>query len=218
MLTETLNFSAMPYPTGATVTSLIRLDTGAMVTGSIVGVGPSWVLSINEPQPGLIYSYIITFTFSGLGTSQASGTVQGTNQNPVGTYTSYSLLCQKYGTINITRWSNHDNNTTQPDYNNIQLGITNGESFLTQYWANGPYFTPLTPAVPLVQDWASTFSAKWVYETRGLFEDDPVGNKLMGDYNQALSQMALYKGNTQMALGCQRRWPSPTAAVPAFRR
>jgi hypothetical protein len=206
----------MPDPTGATITALVRLDTGGTVSGSIGGSGTAWVLTITEPQPGLMYAYTITFTFA-VGSSQANGFVTGTNQNPVGTYTSYALLCQKYGTINITRWSNHDNNTTQPDYNNISLGISNGESFLDQYWANGPYFTPLTPAVPLVQDWASTFSAKWIYETRGLFEDDPIGNKLMGDYNQALSQMALYKGNTQMALGCQRRWPSPTAAVPAFR-
>lgn len=140
--------------------------------------------------------------------------------NPVGIYTSYTLLCQKYGAINITRWSNHDNADQNPDFYNITLGISTGESLFNQFWNNGPFFVPLSPVLPIVSDWATTFVAYWLYTTRGLFEmtEDSVGNKLQLGYNLALNQMAQFKGSTSvMSLGCARRWPSPTAAVPSFR-
>lgn len=215
MASTTLNFPTTPYPISAVVTSCTRNDTGGGVTANITGAGANWILAITEPVPNLTYSYTVTFSFTGGIQSQAIGTVNGTVSTPIGYYTSYSLMCQKYGTTNITRWSNHDNNDQLPDYTNITLGIGVAESQLNQFFSNGPYTVPLTPINATISDWATSLAALWIYETRGMFEDNPQANKLTPDAANARRWMAAYKGNTStLSLPSIRRWPTPTAAVP----
>jgi len=217
LITASLNFPTTPYPVSAVVTSCVRNDTGGSVGASIGGSGANWILSITEPAPNLTYTYQVTFTFAGSIQSVASGTVNGTVSTPTGYYTNYGLMCQKYGTINITRWSNTDNLDVLPNYSNITLGIGVAESQINQFFANGPYNVPLAPINYTISDWATSLAALWVYETRGMFEDNPQANKLTPDAKNAWRWMAAYKGNTStLTLGtAQRRWPTPTAAVAA---
>jgi Protein of unknown function (DUF1320) len=134
----------------------------------------------------------------------------------------YAALCLKYGTTNITLWSNKGNNSTNPDYNSIQLAVTTGEAQFNNFWQNGPYVVPLNPVNGQIADWAVSVVAWWLYTKRGLFESgDPVGAKLKTEYNAAISMMANYKGNTSVMAfypPLARRWPSPTAAVASWRR
>lgn len=216
-ITATLNFPVMPYPLSAVIASLTREDTGGSVTGMITGSGSAWVLSIDEPQIGLIYNYTITFTFSA-GTSNASGRVVGTQANPVGYYTNYNNLVLKFGAKNIAMWSNTNNDDTLPNFGNIQFGLSTTDSQINTFYTNGPYNVPLSPISFMIQDWANNLSVYWTYTCRGLLESDEEGSKLRVLYAQSMSQMALYRGTTSvLSLGASRRWPSPTAAVNARR-
>lgn len=217
MAYETINYPATPigYPTAVTILSVIRTDTGASVAATIAAVGGvdgAWLLTITEPLPGLTYQYSLLAIFVG-STGVTNGFVTG-QTTPVGYYTSYSLLVAKYGATNIAKWSNTDNDSKNANLTNIQLGIGVGEDQLNEYFFNGAYSTPLTPLTPMIVDWATTVSAFWIYTTRGLMEDDEVCNRLQRSYTATIQSWAAYKGGA-LYLPCQRRWPSPTAAVAA---
>lgn len=198
-----------------TIISVIRTDTGASVPASIMAgeAMGAWVLTVTDPAAGLTYQYSLQTAF-GDGTSGVTNGYFTGQTTPVGYYTSYALLCAKYGSDNIAKWSNLNNDTTGPNLANVQLGIDTGEDQLNQYWYNSAYNVPLTPLGPMIRDWATTTAAYWIYTTRGLFEDDTIGNRLQQQYTQMFNMMAAYKGGA-LPFSCARRWPTPTAAVPA---
>lgn len=217
MISTPLNFPATPYPLSAVVTSCVRTDTMAPVAATITGSGASWVLQITEPAPNLTYQYLVTFSFSGGVQGIAQGTVSGTVTTPVGYYTNYNLLVTKFGSRNLTMWSNQNNDDALPNYQNIALGISTTDSQINNFWNNGPYNVPLTPISLLIQDWANDMAAYYTYLCRGLFQNsDEQGNQLKKNYQQAMSWMSAYKGNSStLSLGVQRRWPTPTAPTAA---
>lgn len=215
MASTTLTYPPPTYPTLVTIISVVRTDTGANVPATILAGDAmgAWVLTVTEPQAGLTYAYSLQTAFSGGVTGITNGFLNGT-ATPVGYYTSYAQLCNKYGSDNIAKWSNLNNDTVGPNLANIQTGISVAEDQLNQYWYNSAYNTPLTPVGPMIQDWGTTGAAYWIYTTRGLFEEDNIGNRLKQGYLQMMMAMAAYKGGA-LPFGCARRWPSPTAAVRA---
>lgn len=220
MAVETINYPLTPigYPVSVTIITVIRTDTGATVpatVAAVAGAPGAWLLTITEPVAAITYQYSLLATFPDLTAGVTNGFVTGTTV-PAGYYTSYSLLIAKYGATNIAKWSNTDNSSAKVNLTNVQLGVAVAESQLNTFWYNSAYTTPLTPVLPMISDWATTMAAYWIYTTRGLFEEDTVGNRLKLFYAETMRAMAGYMGGA-LPFPCGRRWPTPTAAVATTR-
>jgi len=132
-----------------------------------------------------------------------------------GRYSAQSDIEDIFGVTNVAIWSQLD--PTQPpgtpDVDRIQRALDYSDArIISFFFTQGNYVTPLVPLntdIDLVTRWAATLAGVWLYESRGLRDDTPDGNKYSAMARQVIAEMGPYR--SQEKLDAVRRWPAPTA-------
>jgi hypothetical protein len=104
-----------PYPTAISVTSLVRTDTNAPVSGTTGGSGANWTLTFTEPVDGLTYAYVLSVTFPDGAVAPMSGTIAGTPTTTTGIPTvvlDFNVLQSEVASIT---WTFYDSDGNAPD-------------------------------------------------------------------------------------------------------
>ncbi|HPS52794.1 MAG TPA: DUF1320 family protein, partial [Phycisphaerae bacterium] len=91
-------------------------------------------------------------------------------------YATKSEIESVFGKSNVASWSNLDNEMSGADDTRIASAISYADSIINARLRGGRYALPLVNSqgtVPgLVKDWAAKLAGVWLYECRGLFDDD----------------------------------------------
>jgi hypothetical protein len=131
----------------------------------------------------------------------------------VGIYAAQSDVESQFGIRNVSTWSQLDNTQTSADVSRIQQSLDYADGRIISAFANfGNYVTPLAPLgtdIALVTRWAAVIAGAWLYQSRGLRDDDPEGDHVARLQGQVEAEMLRYRGNEK--LNAARRWPAATA-------
>ena len=95
-----------------------------------------------------------------------------------GTYIDSGDINNVFGEDNVIRWSQLDNDVATADTNRLTQAITFAEDHVTDRLRNGPYALPFTTCPETVKNIMATLAGVWLYESRGLTDDNEEGNKL----------------------------------------
>ncbi len=95
-----------------------------------------------------------------------------------GSYIDQSDIKNVFGEDNIVKWSNLDNDGSTADTNRIQKGIDWAETYTENRFRNGRYAVPFSSAPEQLQDIMAKLAGIWLYESRGLTDENTEGNKL----------------------------------------
>jgi phage gp36-like protein len=131
----------------------------------------------------------------------------------VGRYAAQSDVESQFGIDNVRVWSQLDNSQTAANVSRIQLALDYADGRIISTFANfGNYVTPLAPIgtdAALVTRWAAVIAGAWLYQSRGLRDDDSQGNHVAQLQSQVEAEMLRYRGSEK--LNATRRWPAATA-------
>lgn len=130
----------------------------------------------------------------------------------------YAAQCDvesQFGIDNIRVWSQLDNTQATADVARIQQALNYADGMIISTFANfGNYVTPLAPIgtdAVLVTRWAAVIAGAWLYQSRGMRDEDSEGDHLAGLLKQVEAEMLRYRANEK--LNAARRWPAATAPV-----
>ena len=129
-----------------------------------------------------------------------------------GIYAAQSDVESQFGIDNVRVWSQLDNTQTLADVSRIQQSLDYADGRIISAFANfGNYVTPLAPLgtdIALVTRWAAVIAGAWLYQSRGLRDDDTQGDHVAQLQSQVEAEMLRYRGNEK--LNAARRWPTAT--------
>ncbi len=186
--------SSAEVPTGLTLLTLIRTDTGGSVTlpspSTFTQSGNVFSISFTEPAPGLTYAYTFRRTWADGTTSDGAGVVVGSN---LGTLTGV------YGDINdIVAEMGPDNTEIAADPDNFknpdtillfkQRAISFADGFINARLAMYGFATPATVYLPELRVVFGKLGAYQLYQVRGL-GDKETDNKFRGKYAWAANEL-----------------------------
>jgi phage gp36-like protein len=130
-----------------------------------------------------------------------------------GRYAAQSDVESQFGIDNVRVWSQLDNSQACADVSRIQQALDYADAKIISAFMNfGNYVTPLAPIgtdIALVTRWAAVIAGAWLYQSRGLRDDDPEGDHVAQLQTQVAAEMLRYRGNEK--LNAARRWPAATA-------
>jgi len=133
----------------------------------------------------------------------------------VGRYAQQSDIESQFGVANVQQWSQLDSSQTVADVTRIQTALNFADAEIISTFARfGNYATPLAPlaeAVDLVTYWDAVLAGAWLYQSRGLRDDDAAGNHISQLAATVRLQMRTYRAADK--LNAARRWPVATAPV-----
>ena len=114
----------------------------------------------------------------------------------MGVYIAQSDVEDQFGANNVAVWSQLDNTTTGADTARIDDAIDNAEQTVEDRFRGGPYAIPFTGGgsrgLVKVIEWCAKLAGLWLYENRGLRDDEEGGNKLTAIKNAVFHEIALY--------------------------
>jgi len=132
-----------------------------------------------------------------------------------GRYAAQADVESQFGIDNVRAWSQLDNSQTTADVSRIQDALNFADGKVISTFENfGNYATPLAPFgsdIYLVRRWAAVIAGAWLYQSRGMRDDDSQGDHIAQLLSQVDSEMSRYRGNEK--LNAARRWPTATAPV-----
>ena len=99
----------------------------------------------------------------------------------MGSYIAQSDIESCFGATNIARWSNLDNVTVTADTARISIAIAVAEDHVENRFRDGKYLLPFVSRGGIlykVKDWCSKLAGIWLYEHRGLSDENEEGNLL----------------------------------------
>ena len=117
--------------------------------------------------------------------SAASGAVAAD-----GRYISQSDVEDRFGEDNVAEWSNLNPDATEADTDRIENAIAHAEDHVDNRFRNSRYAVPLVAVsgtLYQVHDWCAKLAGLWLYEHRGISDDDAEGGKL-GDLAEKVEQ------------------------------
>lgn len=120
-----------------------------------------------------------------------------------------------FGISNVRKWSQLDNDQAASDNPRIARAIVVADSEIDDIFRVTQYTVPLTAVsgtLELVKDWAAKLAGVWIYECRGLQDDDEEGNKLTKIKEAVHSQMNDYVAGKR-TLNAVLKNTSPSAPV-----
>src|SRR5271170_7223887 len=133
----------------------------------------------------------------------------------VGIYAAQSDVESQFGIDNVRVWSQLDNTQTSADVSRIKQSLDYADGRIISAFANfGNYVTPLAPLgtdIALVTRWAAVIAGAWLYQSRGLRDDDRQGDHIAGLKSLVETEMFHYRAAEE--LNAARRWPAATAPV-----
>ncbi len=132
-----------------------------------------------------------------------------------GLYAAQSDIEAQFGCDNVRIWSQLDNSQTSADVTRIQQALDYGDSrIISAFYNFGNYVTPLAPQgtdIDLVCRWAAVIAGAWLYQSRGLRDEDPHGDHISHLQDQVEQEMRHYRAAEK--LNAARRWPTSTAPI-----
>jgi phage gp36-like protein len=132
-----------------------------------------------------------------------------------GRYAAQSDIESQFGIDNVRVWSQLDNSQTTADVSRIQQALNFADGKIISAFANfGNYVTPLVPIgtdAVIVTRWAAVIAGAWLYQSRGLRDENAEGDHISQLQSQVEAEMLRYRGNEK--LNAARRWPTATAPV-----
>jgi phage gp36-like protein len=132
-----------------------------------------------------------------------------------GLYAAQADVESQFGIDNVRVWSQLDNSQAIADVSRIQDALNYADGKIISTFANfGNYVTPLAPIgtdADLVKRWAAVIAGAWLYQSRGMRDDDSQGDHVAQLLSQVDAEMLRYRGNEK--LNAARRWPTATAPV-----
>jgi phage gp36-like protein len=138
-----------------------------------------------------------------------------TTGSAAGIYASQCDVEAQFGIDNVRVWSQLDNEQRIPDVARIQQALNYADSRIISTFANfGNYVTPLAPIgtdATIVTHWAAVIAGAWLYQSRGLRDDDPLRDHIAGLKSAVEAEMMHYRAGEK--LNAARRWPAATAPV-----
>jgi phage gp36-like protein len=138
-----------------------------------------------------------------------------TTGSAAGRYAAQSDIESQFGIDNVRVWSQLDNTQPTADVTRIQQALDFADGKIISAFINfGNYVTPLAPLgsdAVLVTRWAAIIAGAWLYQSRGLRDDDSQGDHVGRLRSQVESEMLRYRGNEK--LNAARRWPVATAPI-----
>ena len=137
---------------------------------------------------------------------------------PTGIYENTCDVQAVFGINNIASWSNLDGGDTL-DPVRMQVALNWADATIQSLFKNyGNYVYPLSPVnegIVIVNYWGSVLAGVWLYESRGLRDDDELGNHLTKLKNNVMNQINDYR--MANLLSASLRWPqsqAPTGYSP----
>ena len=132
-----------------------------------------------------------------------------------GRYAAQSDVESQFGVNNVRVWSQLDNTLTTADETRIQQALDFADARIISTFAGfGNYVTPLSPLgtdAALVTRWAAVLAGAWLYQSRGLRDDDSQKDHVSLLLSDVVAQMMKYRATEK--LNAARRWPTATAPV-----
>lgn len=111
-------------------------------------------------------------------------------------YITQSDVEDQFGENNVAVWSQLDNTTTGADTTRISKAIDSAEQTVEDRFRGGPYAVPFTGGgargLVKVIEWCAKLAGVWLYENRGLRDDNEGGNKLTKIKADVFHEIAAY--------------------------
>ncbi|MHA1220126.1 MAG: phage protein Gp36 family protein [Candidatus Heimdallarchaeota archaeon] len=107
-----------------------------------------------------------------------------------GNYVSQSDIENVFGVNNVIAYSNLDNDSTTVNATRVQAAIEWAESYVNSRFRDGKYQIPFSSACKEVINWCATLAGIWLYEARGLRDENEEGNKLEEKKKEVNSEIA----------------------------
>jgi len=130
-----------------------------------------------------------------------------------GRYAQQSDVESQFGIDNVRVWSQLDNMQTSADVSRIQSALNFADAKIINTFAGyGNYLTPLTPMgtdAAIVTHWAAVIGGAWLYQSRGLRDNDAQGDHIARLAAEVEAEMLRYRSAEK--LNAARRWPTATA-------
>jgi phage gp36-like protein len=132
-----------------------------------------------------------------------------------GRYASQSDVESQFGVDNVRVWSQLDNSQSSADLSRIQRALDFADAKIISTFAGyGSYVTPLSPIgtdALVVGRWAAVIAGAWLYQSRGLRDNDVQGDHVSRLLHQVEAEMCKFRAGEKLAAA--RRWPTATAPV-----
>ena len=136
-----------------------------------------------------------------------------TTSSAVGQFAAQADIESKFGIDNVRVWSQLDNTQTTADTGRIQSALNYADAKILGVFANfGNYakpFTPLGTDATIVTRWAAILAGAWLYQSRGLRDQDPDGDHIAKLAAAVETEMLQYRATEK--LNAVRRWPTATS-------
>ena len=125
-----------------------------------------------------------------------------------GAYACDTDIWNVFGQNNIAQWSNMDGGYTQNDAR-VQAALNWADATIQSLFREyGNYIYPLAPTnegIIIVQYWDAVLAGTWLYESRGLRDEDDLGNHLASLKKRVLAEINDYRSHN--LLSAAYRWP-----------
>lgn len=135
-------------------------------------------------------------------------------------YSSQSDIENVFGTDNVRKWSNLDNNVTGANTTRIATAIALADRQIDNMLRRSKYAVPLQGthgALVEVTNWSATLAGVWLYEARGLEDTNEITGQLVSKFSGHRRRVeneikAVLSGKIELAANRQES-RSPTAPV-----
>lgn len=133
----------------------------------------------------------------------------------MGTYIVQADVENLYGTDNVARWSQLDNDVSTADTDRIASAIQYAEADVEARMRGGPYAIPFSgtaAALDPLKEAMAIKAGEWLYRTRGLRDSDEQTEKMAARVDAANATLAALHAN-QRQLDIEKSDTFPTAPV-----
>jgi len=128
----------------------------------------------------------------------------------MGQYITQSDLEAFWGTANIAKWSNKDNDSASTASTTaVAAAILEAEADIDDAFRSGPYSIPFSPVPAKVKAWVVRLAGAILYQSRGMDDSDADNNKLKTIIDIVKNEMRSYLAN-MATFNAGRKWPSPS--------
>lgn len=163
--------------------TIVRTDTNAVVQASIDMVRDSlgkYHFTLTGEATGVVYAGTILTTVNSY--TYTTTIDRSTTGTPACAYITYEEFVRRWGTKNVAKASNKDNNNTSPDMDSVQDAFDFAVSEI-EGAMSGIYVTPLDWSENSgvidrrVKEWAKVIAWGYLYEARGWEESTNINRR-----------------------------------------
>ena len=111
----------------------------------------------------------------------------------MGSYIAQSDIENIFGTDNVAKWSQLDNDLATADTSRIALAITYAGETVEDKFRNSRYAIPFTGTISQkIKEWCAKIAGIWLYSNRGMRDTNAEGDKFQDMKDDVEKEMDLY--------------------------